>query len=38
VQVGLLRHLGWARDPAVRWFIDFTLGLLRNREAGTGPG
>lgn len=37
VQVGLLYHPDRARDPAVRWFIDFTLGLLRNRESGTGP-
>ena len=34
--MGLLYHPDRARDPAVRWFIDFTLGLLRNREGAAG--
>jgi len=36
IEVGLLYHPDRAREPAVRWFIDFTLGLLRGGASKTG--
>lgn len=36
IEMGLLYHPDRARDPAVRWLIDFTLAVLRDGEKRLG--